>query len=264
MHINRLFTTTQSDPYSDQTYTERTPIAHSKSDRACPIFVPDSWSQLAVDIVGNKYVRKTGVPQANGELGRETDAREVFRRLAEGWMCVSSGLMSWLKIGDTVAGAITSGGTTRRAAKMVILSIEHSVAIPLLYAKLLCLLLLLLAAPSSAADTVSPRAAEQWLDRIDQHQYQLSWDTASAYLKKAIRESQWERTLTAHRQPFGALISRHHQRTDYRTTLPGVPNGQYAILHFVSSFQERADALETVVLTKEPDGTWKTIGYTIK
>lgn len=37
----------------------------------------------------------------------------------------SSGLMGWLKIGDAAAGAIKSGGTTRRAAKMVCLDIDH-------------------------------------------------------------------------------------------------------------------------------------------
>ena len=37
----------------------------------------------------------------------------------------SSGLMSWLKIGDRAAGAIKSGGTTRRAAKMVVLDLDH-------------------------------------------------------------------------------------------------------------------------------------------
>ncbi|RYY07179.1 MAG: vitamin B12-dependent ribonucleotide reductase, partial [Alphaproteobacteria bacterium] len=37
----------------------------------------------------------------------------------------SSGLMSFLKIGDRAAGAIKSGGTTRRAAKMVIVDIDH-------------------------------------------------------------------------------------------------------------------------------------------
>ncbi|MCF7844344.1 MAG: vitamin B12-dependent ribonucleotide reductase [Kiritimatiellales bacterium] len=38
---------------------------------------------------------------------------------------VSSGLMSFLKIGDRAAGAIKSGGTTRRAAKMVTLNLDH-------------------------------------------------------------------------------------------------------------------------------------------
>ena len=44
-------------------------------------------------------------------------------RLAGGGQ--SSGLMSFLKIGDRAAGAIKSGGTTRRAAKMVSVDIDH-------------------------------------------------------------------------------------------------------------------------------------------
>jgi ribonucleoside-diphosphate reductase alpha chain len=42
----------------------------------------------------------------------------------------SSGLMSFLKIGDRAAGAIKSGGTTRRAAKMVCLDLDHPEALP--------------------------------------------------------------------------------------------------------------------------------------
>ena len=38
---------------------------------------------------------------------------------------VSSGLMSFLKIGDSAAGAIKSGGTTRRAAKMICIDADH-------------------------------------------------------------------------------------------------------------------------------------------
>ncbi|MFQ5984128.1 MAG: vitamin B12-dependent ribonucleotide reductase [Alphaproteobacteria bacterium] len=37
----------------------------------------------------------------------------------------SSGLMSFLRVGDRAAGAIKSGGTTRRAAKMVVVDIDH-------------------------------------------------------------------------------------------------------------------------------------------
>jgi len=37
----------------------------------------------------------------------------------------SSGLTSFLRIGDRAAGAIKSGGTTRRAAKMVVVDIDH-------------------------------------------------------------------------------------------------------------------------------------------
>ena len=43
---------------------------------------------------------------------------------------VSSGLMSWLPIGNAVAGAIKSGGTTRRAAKMLSCDLDHPDVIP--------------------------------------------------------------------------------------------------------------------------------------
>ena len=49
--------------------------------------------------------------------------RAENERLAGGGK--SSGLMSFLKIGDRAAGAIKSGGTTRRAAKMVIVDADH-------------------------------------------------------------------------------------------------------------------------------------------
>lgn len=217
--------------------------------------VPKQWSQIATDILAQKYFRKAGVPQTDGSLGRETSAKQVAHRMANCWrvwgerngyfasekdakvfyeelvysilnqMCVpnspqwfntglyesygikgkpqghyyvdgtdgllkkstsayerpqphacfilsvtddlvneggimdlwvrearifkygsgvgsnfsqlrgegeklsgggtSSGLMSFLKIGDRAAGAIKSGGTTRRAAKMVCLDLDH-------------------------------------------------------------------------------------------------------------------------------------------
>ncbi|MCK9279470.1 MAG: vitamin B12-dependent ribonucleotide reductase [Melioribacteraceae bacterium] len=52
-----------------------------------------------------------------------SDIRGVNEPLSGGGK--SSGLMSFLKIGDRSAGAIKSGGTTRRAAKMITLDIDH-------------------------------------------------------------------------------------------------------------------------------------------
>lgn len=52
-----------------------------------------------------------------------SDLRGENERLSGGGK--SSGLMSFLKIGDRAAGAIKSGGTTRRAAKMVTLDLDH-------------------------------------------------------------------------------------------------------------------------------------------
>ena len=263
MRISRRFTREGESPYAGIPFEKRT--SEIKNPDGSTVFrldnveVPAHWSQVATDILAQKYFRKAGVPRldASGETvtGGESDARQVFHRLAGCWtewgkrygyfstdadaqafqdeMChmlavqiaapnspqwfntglhfaygiegpaqghyfvepetgqltralnayerpqphacfiqavsddlvneggimdlwvrearlfkygsgtgtnfsslrgegdslsgggKSSGLMSFLRIGDRAAGAIKSGGTTRRAAKMVILDLDH-------------------------------------------------------------------------------------------------------------------------------------------
>src|SRR5690242_15414782 len=47
--------------------------------------VPKQWSQIATDILAQKYFRKAGVPQPDGSTGRETSVKQVAHRLANCW-----------------------------------------------------------------------------------------------------------------------------------------------------------------------------------
>ncbi|MBO0700921.1 MAG: vitamin B12-dependent ribonucleotide reductase, partial [Zavarzinella sp.] len=279
MRISRLYTREGQDAFAGLKFTPRTSRIVNPNGSVVfemkDVLVPDGWSQVAVDILAQKYFRRAGVPGAStpvpeegipewlqrsvpaeaATLGGETDSRQVFRRLAGCWtywgwkggyftseadakaffdeVCYmlatqmaapnspqwfntglhwaygiegppqghyfvnplsgamerstsayerpaphacfiqsveddlvneggimdlwvrearifkygsgtgsnfsalrgegeplsgggkSSGLMSFLKIGDRAAGAIKSGGTTRRAAKMVVLDLDH-------------------------------------------------------------------------------------------------------------------------------------------
>jgi len=70
------------------------------------------------------WVREARIFKYGSGVGSNFSAlRGAGEKLAGGGY--SSGLMSFLKIGDRAAGAIKSGGTTRRAAKMVCLDIDH-------------------------------------------------------------------------------------------------------------------------------------------
>lgn len=259
LQFSRRFTRDDVNVFEMFEYDYRTSVIRNPSGEVVfemnNVEVPKQWSQIATDILAQKYFRKAGVPQADGSLGRETSAKQVAHRLANCWrvwgerygyfatpadaqvfyeelvysilnqMCVpnspqwfntglfesygikgkpqghyyvdpadgelkrstsayerpqphacfilsvtddlvndggimdlwvrearifkygsgvgtnfsslrgegeklsgggtSSGLMSFLKIGDRAAGAIKSGGTTRRAAKMVCLDLDH-------------------------------------------------------------------------------------------------------------------------------------------
>ncbi|MCX6127305.1 MAG: vitamin B12-dependent ribonucleotide reductase, partial [Proteobacteria bacterium] len=255
MKFTRKFVKLAGQPYEGMRFENRSSELKnsdgSKASTQVSVTVPDFWSQVAADIMAQKYLRKAGIPR----VGSESDSREVFHRLAGCWtdwarrfkyfdteddasafydetcfmlanqMCApnspqwfntglfyayglkgsgqghyfvdpksgtiqksknayerpqphacfiqsvkddlvndggimdlwtrearlfkfgsgtgtnfstirgegetlggggkSSGLMSFLKIGDRAAGAIKSGGTTRRAAKMVCLDLDH-------------------------------------------------------------------------------------------------------------------------------------------
>lgn len=259
LQFSRRFTRDDVNVYDMFEYDYRTSVIRNPSGETVfemnNVEVPKQWSQIATDILAQKYFRKAGVPQPDGSLGRETSAKQVAHRMANCWrvwgerygyfasekdaqvfydelvysilnqMCVpnspqwfntglyesygitgkpqghyyvdpndgelkksqnayerpqphacfilsvdddlvneggimdlwvrearifkygsgvgtnysnlrgegeklsgggsSSGLMSFLKIGDRAAGAIKSGGTTRRAAKMVCLDLDH-------------------------------------------------------------------------------------------------------------------------------------------
>ncbi len=259
LQFRRRFTSDSVNVFDLFEYDYRTSVIRNPSGETVfemnNVEVPKQWSQIATDILAQKYFRKAGVPQPDGSLGRETSAKQVAHRLANCWrawgekygyfasasdaqvfyeelvysilnqMCVpnspqwfntglyesygisgkpqghyyvdpidgelkkstsayerpqphacfilsvkddlvndggimdlwvrearifkygsgvgtnysnlrgsgeklsgggtSSGLMSFLKIGDRAAGAIKSGGTTRRAAKMVCLDLDH-------------------------------------------------------------------------------------------------------------------------------------------
>ncbi|MEM4315570.1 MAG: adenosylcobalamin-dependent ribonucleoside-diphosphate reductase [Nitrososphaerota archaeon] len=81
------------------------------------------------DLVNKGGIMDTWVSQAriykygSGEGCNYSSLRAKGEPLSGGG--VSSGVMSFLKVGDAVAGSIKSGGTTRRAAKMVVLNIDH-------------------------------------------------------------------------------------------------------------------------------------------
>ncbi|MGN6266525.1 MAG: vitamin B12-dependent ribonucleotide reductase [Ginsengibacter sp.] len=259
LRFPRHFTKEGISPFEMFEYDYRTSVIKNPSGEIVfqmdNVEVPRPWSQIATDILAQKYFRKAGVPQPDGSTGRETSVKQVAHRMAHCWRvwgernnyfasgedaqifyeelvfcilnqsCVpnspqwfntglhevygitgkpqghyfvdakdgklkkstsayerpqphacfilsveddlvndggimdlwvrearifkygsgvgtnfssirgegeklsgggtSSGLMSFLKIGDRAAGAIKSGGTTRRAAKMVCLDIDH-------------------------------------------------------------------------------------------------------------------------------------------
>ena len=101
MKISRLFTSPGENIYDRVEYTTRTSVLRnpdgSKVFEMTDIEVPKQWSQVAADILAQKYFRKTGIPQRdeNGNIltdpegnpvtGSEHSIKEVVHRMAGCW-----------------------------------------------------------------------------------------------------------------------------------------------------------------------------------
>ena len=179
----------------------------------------------------------------------------------------SSGLMSFLKIGDRAAGAIKSGGTTRRAAKMVVLDLDHpdiedfigwkvveeqKVAALVAGSKLLNrhlnAILKACQAPSPAAPLFPNEKDWQERERFDR--------AKNSELRKAIAEAQAdliaanyiERTIQLARQGFTALRIEEYD-TDWNSKAYYTVSGQNSN----NSVRVTNEFMRAV----ENDGSWK-------
>jgi ribonucleoside-diphosphate reductase alpha chain len=89
LQFSRRFTKEDVDVFSQFEYDYRTSVIRNPSGEVVfemnNVEVPRQWSQIATDILAQKYFRKAGVPQPDGTLGREGSAKQVAHRMANCW-----------------------------------------------------------------------------------------------------------------------------------------------------------------------------------
>ena len=107
-------------------------------------------------------------------------------------------------------------------------------------------------------------AAEKWLALTDDGKNAESWKEAAGYFRNAVKQDQWDQAMQAARKPLGKLISRKVKDTTYKTALPGAPDGEYVVIRFETSFENKKSAVETVTPMLDKDGKWRVSGYFIK
>jgi ribonucleoside-diphosphate reductase alpha chain len=89
LQFNRYYTNDTESVYDLFQYDYRTSVIRNPNGEIVfemkNVEVPAHWSQIATDILAQKYFRKAGVPQADGSLGRENSIKEVAHRMADCW-----------------------------------------------------------------------------------------------------------------------------------------------------------------------------------
>jgi hypothetical protein len=106
--------------------------------------------------------------------------------------------------------------------------------------------------------------AEQWLAKTDAGEYDASWKAAAEFFQRSITAEAWSDAMKKFREPLGGMKSRKIRDVQKADALPGAPDGKYVIIQFDTAFAAKAQAVETVTLMLEKDGSWKPAGYVIR
>ncbi|MBN1758860.1 MAG: DUF4019 domain-containing protein [Chitinispirillaceae bacterium] len=110
---------------------------------------------------------------------------------------------------------------------------------------------------------VAVASMKTWLAVIDTGRYAESWESTGKTFKVHVSDSQWVDALNKTRKPLGTILSRKKKTVEHTTALPGVPDGDYVVVLFTTSFTNKKKAVETVTASFE-DNAWKVVGYYIK
>jgi hypothetical protein len=107
-------------------------------------------------------------------------------------------------------------------------------------------------------------AAEQWLKLLDNGDYGTSWEKTAAFFREKVTKQQWLAAMNQSRVPIGKTVKRTLKSATYLKNIPDMKEGNYVIAQFNTDFEKKKNAVETITLMKESDGSWRVIGFYIQ
>jgi len=135
-------------------------------------------------------------------------------------------------------------------------------------APLILAALMAVATPTAAGpderEAEAQSVARAWLALVDSGSYAKSWSEASSLFRRSITQPQWSSAVASVRNPLGALKSRTLRSVTFTRSVPGGPDGEYVVVQFASSFDQKESASETVTPMKDTDGRWRVAGYFVR
>ena len=129
---------------------------------------------------------------------------------------------------------------------------------------IICLLIAPVVVAQDKNTETAQKGAENWLAVVDKGDYAGSYDGAASIFKLAITKEDWLQKVRAARGPLGKVISRKLKRAQYKTSLPGAPDGEYVVIQYDTSFENKRSAVETITPTLDKDAQWRVSGYFIR
>jgi hypothetical protein len=114
------------------------------------------------------------------------------------------------------------------------------------------------------AEQRAAEVAEGWLRHIDAGDADGSWAEASSTFRSAVTQATWSESLSKVQGSLGKPLARSLESAEYKSELPGAPDGHYVVLTYRTRFEQKMNGIETIVPELDFDGEWHVSGYFVK
>jgi hypothetical protein len=108
------------------------------------------------------------------------------------------------------------------------------------------------------------KAAEAWMKLVDQDQFGKAWENTTAFYREVSTRESMVQSLTAYRKALGRMVSRKKTSASYQAVLPFMPEGEYVVIQYASSFEKKKSLVETTIVALDTDGVWRITEYIFK
>lgn len=114
-----------------------------------------------------------------------------------------------------------------------------------------------------AAIGQASQAARSWLALFDTNNFDACWDALAPAVRGQVARADFQASLAAVREQYGAAKSRRASKVTLTHKLPDAPDGDYVVLQYETEFANNVHAVETVIPMRTADG-WKVSSYFVR
>jgi len=82
-------------------------------------------------------------------------------------------------------------------------------------------------------------------------------------MQSTMSQTDFDKGMQSIRTPLGKMVSRDLKSQKHQTHLPGLPDGDYWVVSYNTTFENKQNVAETLVLGLGQDGSWKAAGYSL-
>lgn len=105
--------------------------------------------------------------------------------------------------------------------------------------------------------------ADHWVWLLDREMYAGGWEDASARFRETVPKQTWLKDIEKLRGGLGKANARTMKSCRVTAGSGGAAGGERVTVQFETTFERKEKAVETVVVVRDPDGTWRVDGYSL-